>query len=90
MKMVKKLPLLLLIAAPFFMPIQTRANWLGDLLRDIFGKEKKETKAPTPPAASGNSVPINGGIVVLVIAGLGLGAKMLYDNKAKKSEIGGA
>jgi hypothetical protein len=34
----------------------------------------------------GNSVPIDGGITLLLAAGLGLGAKKLYDRKKKKDE----
>ena len=33
----------------------------------------------------GNSVPINGGLVMLLAAGLGLGAKVIYDNKLRKT-----
>jgi hypothetical protein len=36
-------------------------------------------------AAPGNSVPINGGLVMLLAAGLGLGAKVIYDNKLRKT-----
>jgi len=31
----------------------------------------------------GNSVPLNEGQIFLIIAGLGLGAKMLYDRRKK-------
>jgi len=36
---------------------------------------------------SGNSVPVNGGVVFLVVAGLGLGAKMLYDSNKKNETV---
>jgi len=32
----------------------------------------------------GNSVPVNGGLVVLMIAGFGLGTKMIYDQSKKE------
>jgi len=40
---------------------------------------------PFPPG-QGNSVPINGGLVILLAAGLGLGAKVMYDDNAKKAK----
>jgi hypothetical protein len=103
MKMVKKLPVLLLMAAPCFIPVQSKANWLDNLLKDIFGsgKHKNEhinngnhyaygqqgARGATDPR--GNSVPLDGGTVFLMMAGLGLGAKLLYDAKAKKKVAGG-
>lgn len=33
-----------------------------------------------------NSAPIDSGLSILLVAGLGLGAKMLYDNKKKGTE----
>ncbi|HVU58050.1 MAG TPA: hypothetical protein VHD83_23475 [Puia sp.] len=100
MKMVKKLPFLLLVAAPFFIPVQTKANWFGDVLRDIFGGGKHKQPmgnhyaygqqgAQGQQGQGGNSVPLDGGTVFLMVAGLGLGAKMLYDAKAKKKVAGG-
>ena len=102
--MVKKLPLLLLVAAPYFVPVQSRAGVIGDLLKDLFGnngnngKDKKDKKdkdkdnVPSQPTAStSNSVPLNGGVVFLMLAGIGLGAKLIYDAKAQKkvaSDIG--
>jgi hypothetical protein len=104
MKMVKKLPFLLLMVAPYFIPVQSKANWLDNLLRDIFGRGKSKNERPmfpprgaTPgsqqaqnPGQPGtNSVPLDGGTVFLMMAGLGLGAKLLYDAKAKKKVAGG-
>src|SRR5438128_2721488 len=107
MKMVKKLPLLLLMTAPYFIPVQSKDNWLDDLLKDIFGSGKHKNEhinngnhygygqqgAPGQQGAQGqqggNSVPLDGGTVFLVLAGLGLGAKLLYDAKAKKNVAGG-
>jgi hypothetical protein len=47
---------------------------------------------PPPPArggsgSGGNSVPVNGGLVFLLVAGLGLGAKRAYDLKMQGSVI---
>jgi hypothetical protein len=46
---------------------------------------------PPPPAAGGPQVPIDGGISLLVAAGVGYGAKKYYDkqkkNKEEKSEL---
>lgn len=99
MKMVKKLPLLLLMAAPYFIPVQSKANWLDNLLKDIFGSGKQKNGhinngnhyayGQQGTQAQGNSVPLDGGTVFLMMAGLGLGAKLLYDAKAKKKVAGG-
>jgi hypothetical protein len=105
MKMVKKLPLLLLMAAPYFIPVQSKANWLGDLLRDFFGNGHHKQhfnngnhyaygqQGPQGQQGQGqqggNAVPLDGGTVFLMLAGLGLGAKLLYDAKAKKEVAGG-
>ncbi|HVU58047.1 MAG TPA: hypothetical protein VHD83_23460 [Puia sp.] len=86
MKMVKKLPLLLLVAVPYFVPVQTRAGVIGDLISTLLGNKKdkdKDTSTSTP--TTGNSVPLDGGVVFLVMAGLGLGAKLIYDAKAQKN-----
>jgi hypothetical protein len=96
MKMVKKLPLLLIVAAPYFIPVQSKANWFGDLLRDFFGRERAKREMPHPVSsqhpvttAAGNSVPLDGGVVFLLVAGLGLGAKMLYDTRTQKKVVSG-
>jgi len=91
MKMVKKLPLLLLFAAPFFLPVQSRA---GD------GKDKGQNQDqnqnqnqdqenengdnPSCATGTGNSVPLNGGVVFLTLAGLGLGARLIYKARTRK------
>jgi hypothetical protein len=103
MKMVKKLPLLLLMAAPYFIPVQSKANWIDDMLKDIFGSGRHKNDHPNNgnhyaygqqgPQGSqgqqGNSVPLDGGTVFLLMAGLGLGTKLLLDAKAKKELAGG-
>ena len=98
---------MLLMAAPYFIPVQSKANWFGDILRDIFGSGRHKEHfnngnhyaygqqgAPGQQGAQGqqgqggNSVPLDGGTVFLMMAGLGLGAKLLYDAKAKKKLAG--
>ncbi|MFN4234709.1 MAG: PID-CTERM protein-sorting domain-containing protein [Bacteroidia bacterium] len=41
---------------------------------------------PPPPAAGGPVVPIDGGIGLLLAAGVGYGAKKYYDLKKKNKE----
>jgi hypothetical protein len=101
MKMAKKLPFLLLVAAPYLIPVQTRANWLDDVLKDIFGSGKHKNEhinngnhyaygqQGVQGQQGGNAVPLDGGTVFLLMAGLGLGAKLLYDARAKKKVAGG-
>jgi len=85
MRIVKKFFLGAMIAAPLLLaPAKSHAGPISDLLNDLFGNDKKPTQ--NPPGSTGNSVPIDGGLVVLLVAGLGLGAKIIYDNKAKKME----
>ena len=86
MKMVKKLPLLLLVAAPYFVPVQSRAGVIGDLLNNLFGTDNTQNCQTPPP---GNSVPLDGGVVFLMVAGLALGAKLIYDARAKKKVVSG-
>ncbi|HVV04842.1 MAG TPA: hypothetical protein VHC96_11505 [Puia sp.] len=99
MKLVKKLPLLLLVTALYFVPVQSRAGVIGDLLHALFGNNNNKNKdkdngkdkqkdIPAPAAATGNSVPLDEAVVFLMVAGLGLGAKMLYDVRAKKKVAG--
>lgn len=78
MKLAKTLPLLLLVAAPYFMPVQSRAD-----------KKDKDKPKNTPTATTNNSVPLDGGVVFLMVAGLGLGARLLYDTRAKKKVADG-
>jgi len=37
-------------------------------------------------SGGGNGVPIDGGITILLVAGIGLGAKKIYDRKKKKEQ----
>lgn len=78
-------------------PHQSKAggilDGLGDFLKGLLGDDKdKNPNAPgngwagTNPNGNDNSkpstsVPLNEGTVFLVLAGLGLGAKMIYDRR---------
>ena len=88
MKTIKRIVGGLLIAAPLFLaPTQSKANGLGDFFRDLFGRDGHSNNGrhgnlsdpPAPAPISSNSVPLNGGILLLVVAGLGLGTKIMYD-----------
>ena len=85
MKILKKFFLGAMIAAPLLLaPAKSHAGPISDLLNELFGNDKKPSQNPPGAPTPGNSVPIDGGLVVLLAAGLGLGAKIIYDNKAKK------
>jgi len=88
-KIFRKLVMGALILAPLmFAPHTSKANIISDLVHWLKGDkdDKKDKKdKDRDKDSSGNSVPVNGGVVFLVVAGLGLGAKMLYDYN-KKSE----
>jgi hypothetical protein len=84
MKMLKKVFVFLLILSPLLaVPKQSKAGLIGDLISDIFGGKDKDKK---PKPGTENSVPVNGGLVFLVVAGAGLGAKMIYDRKKGQKE----
>ena len=86
MKILKKFFLGAMISAPLLLaPAKSHAGPISDLLNELFGNDKDKKPGPNSPGTNpGNSVPIDGGLVILLVAGLGLGAKMIYDNKAKK------
>ena len=84
MKPVKKLLFGALIVAPLMLvPHQSKAGGLLDWLENLLDHKKPTKDKPAPPT-SGNSVPINGGLVVLFAAGLGLGAAGLINQNKKK------
>ena len=58
-------------------------GWLdrGRELRDPF--DSRPRFGPGAQGTPGNSVPLDQGTVLLLIAGLGLGFKMLYDRRKK-------
>ena len=83
MKLAKKFVMGALIVAPLiFVPATSRAGILQDILNLIKGdkKEKKDHK-------QGNSVPVDGGLMFLMAAGLGLGGKMIYDHNKKRKTV---
>lgn len=49
--------------------------------RDRFARRPMPGSIPGMPGVPGNSVPLNEGQIFLIIAGLGLGAKVLYDRR---------
>lgn len=53
-----------------------RSEWWQDDPRTC-----RMSPTQVPPGTPGNSVPLNEGQIFLIIAGLGLGAKMLYDHR---------
>jgi hypothetical protein len=84
MKFVKKFVLCMIVAIPLFLvPKQSKAGIFGDLFGFLFGNDHK--KKDSKPAPS-NSVPLDGATIVLMAAGLGLGAKMLLGNKQRVLE----
>jgi len=92
---------ILIIASLVFTPAQTKAGPITDYLNSFFGgrSDKHYREVGTQPhehnryggrdrpysPAQGNSVPIDGGLVLLLAAGLGLGIKMIYDSKGKSA-----
>jgi len=83
-KMIRTLVFGAVIAAPLILaPHQSKAGIITDILTGIFGKDKKTTTPTDPNCPPGTSVPLNEGQVFLIVAGLGLGAKLLYDRHRK-------
>ena len=80
-KMFRTLVFGVVIATPLLLaPHQSKAGIIGDLLTTLFGSNK-DKKPPQPNCSTGNTVPLNEGQIFLIVAGLGLGAKMLYDRR---------
>ena len=85
MKKLKSLALALMVTAPLLIPTQSKANGLFGWLEDLFGdkdkdKDKKEYHQPVTGDPK-NSAPIDGGLVVLMGAGLALGVFIIYKKK---------
>lgn len=82
-KMIRTLVFGVVIAAPLILvPHQSKAGIITDILTAIFGKDKdKDKDKPTT-----NSVPLNEGQILLIVAGLGLGAKVLYDRRKRTTK----
>jgi hypothetical protein len=89
-KMLRTLVFGIVIATPLLLaPHQSKAgNLIGDLLKDLFGNNNNQGQnnnnqgnQGNPNCATNPSVPLNEGTVFLLIAGLGLGVKMIYDRR---------
>jgi hypothetical protein len=79
MKAMKKILLALLVvsAVSLILPSETQAR----------GGHKKNTPKKNKPkgnSGGGNSAPIDGGLSILLAAGIGLGAKAIHDKNKKK------
>jgi hypothetical protein len=95
MKTIKKIVFGAIVAVPMFLaPQQSKAGGLiGDLLGDLGigggsgngGSCSCQSNPPSNPPA-GNSVPIDGGTVLLLAAGLAFGTKVMYDRHKKQIE----
>lgn len=78
MKFAKKTILAAMISTSLLcVPAVSKAGIISDILNFLNSQNKDHNKG------GGNSVPVNGGLVVLMIAGAGLGAKMIYDQNKK-------
>ncbi len=94
MKTIRKVVLGIIISVPLFLaPSQSKAgDLLGGLLNGLLGggngnNGNSSNCQPTPPPnPGGNSAPIDGGTVFLLIAGLGLGAKLMYEKSKQQVE----
>lgn len=100
-KMFKTLVFGVIIATPLLLaPHKSQAGIIKDILEAIFGKNDNDNnqgnhygKDNNPGNHYGNdkdkkssaSVPLNEGQILLIVAGLGLGAKMLYDRHGKQT-----
>ncbi len=81
MKLAKKFFMGALIAAPLlFVAHTSKAGIFSDFLHWLDGRDRDKKDHPSTTKGTGNSVPVNGGLVFLVVAGLGLGAKMIFDH----------
>lgn len=85
MTFAKKIVMGALIVAPLlFVPNTSKAGIISDILGWLNSLDKDHGKKDHKP---GNSVPVNGGLVVLMVVGAGLGVKMIVDkNNAAKEE----
>jgi hypothetical protein len=100
-KMFRTLVFGVVIATPLLLvPHQSQAGIIKDILNTLFGKNNNgqgpnnnnrdnDNNNRGGNKSAANSVPLNEGQILLIIAGLGLGAKMLYDRRklATKSII---
>jgi hypothetical protein len=81
MKFAKKTLLAAMISTSLLcVPAVSKAGIISDILSFLNQGGKGDRRGKS----GGNSVPVNGGLVVLMIAGVGLGAKMIYDQSKKE------
>ena len=87
MTFAKKIVMGALIVAPLlFVPNTSKAGIFGDLFGWLNSKDKDKDK-DKDWHKPGTSVPVNGGLLVLMVVGMGLGVKMIVDkNNAAKEE----
>jgi hypothetical protein len=97
MKTVRKVVAVMLFVAPMFVPVRSKAGGFSDFLQSLFRDEQQhrqnldnrhddwqrppDPRAQAAPGGSGNSVPLDGGLVFLLAAGLVLGAGMVYSQR---------
>jgi hypothetical protein len=78
MKFARKTVLAAMISTSLLcVPAVSKAGIISDILNFLNQGDKHGKRG-------GNSVPVNGGLVVLMIAGVGLGARMIYDQSKKE------
>lgn len=103
MKTVRKVVAVMLFVAPMFVPVRSNAEGFSDFLRSLFHDEQQhrqnldnrhdgwqrppDPRAPSAPGGAGNSVPLDGGLVFLLAAGLVLGAGMVYSRNRREAEV---
>jgi len=81
-KMFRTLVFGVVIATPLLLaPHKSQAGIIKDILGALFGSNKDKK-----PTTTTNSVPLNEGEILLIVAGLGLGAKMLYDRRKQTTK----
>lgn len=96
MKGIKKMMYAALIVAPLLLPAKSNANPIDDILNWLFGNGNNNNgnngnngngnNGNGNNGKGGNTAPIDSGLVILLVAGAGLGAKILYDSRKKRVE----
>jgi len=100
-RIIYTLALGVVMAAPCtFLPFDSKANGPRDTRdprewywsRDVSGRaqwmeRQRLLRDPFARPMSGTSVPLNEGQIFLILAGLGLGVKMLYDRRKQTAKV---
>jgi uncharacterized membrane protein YgcG len=84
MKTIKAILFVALFAVPFLLPTQTQARGGHKSHSHGNGNGNGNGSGGNGGGKSGNSAPIDGGLSILLAAGVGLGAKKIYDKNKKK------